>query len=100
MSEYGGLEPDLRPGNASRFRQICAIIYKNFLVQTRSRWRCFGGIGSLCIDILFPVAFIAMMSVARRIPESDSRPLLAIKHPIRDVSWGRKYHGACQSVCA
>eukprot|EP00892_Ulva_mutabilis_P002745 jgi/Ulvmu1/12471/UM009_0123.1 len=92
MSEYGGLEQDLRPGNASRFRQICAIIYKNFLVQTRSRWRCCGGIGALCVDIFFPVAFIAMMSIARRFPEGDTPPQVNRQYPLRDADWGQKYH--------
>jgi hypothetical protein len=101
MSQMGSLDGE-RIAQPSRLRQFLAIMYKNVIVQIRSRHEIcgirLGGVASVVLDICIPVIFIAVMGALKGIPEVDTYPLLFKEIPLRDADWEFPHFGATSGL--
>jgi hypothetical protein len=92
MSDTLEVGDELAIGPPSRLRQFSAIMYKNMLLQMRSRFSFFGirlgGVATVLLDISIPVLFIAAMCLVTEIPDVDTSPMVFKEDALRDAQWG------------
>lgn len=96
MLSDAGLGCD-RP-QVSRTRQFGAIMYKNLLLQFRSRKVVLGfrlgGAAGVLFEVLIPVLFISAMCLLQRFPKLTYPPLVFKAYDLHDSQWSRQYTGA------
>jgi hypothetical protein len=85
------------PGATSAVRQFRALMYKNFLVQVRSRLSVFGfrlgGVATVLFEVLVPVLFIGAMCLVARLPATHIPPMVFKSWPLSDPAWAGKQKG-------
>lgn len=90
-----GLPPAAPP---SQWQQFKAVVYKNMLLQLRSRTvLCgvrLGGIASVAFEVLLPVLFIAVMCLVKRWPTVPGQPQVFREWLLADDGWARIAEGA------
>lgn len=97
MSHVGSLSLDEAPRLPSRTRQFLAIMLKNVLLQIRSKKVCgirCSGFFAVVMDMLVPVAFIAVMCLVRELKDVDTKPRLFKEIPLRSTDWEFPHIGA------
>lgn len=102
MSEFtdaSGDGPGLTPSPPSRLRQFQAIMYKNMLLQLRSRFVfCglrLGGAATVAFEVLLPVLFIGAMCIVTQLPRVPYPPLVFREWALSDTGWSGHVKGAC-----
>jgi hypothetical protein len=75
-------------------------MYKNFLVQIRSRRSIFGvrlgGIATVTFEVLVPVLFIGAMCLVVQLPTTRIPAMVFKSWPISDSLWAGKQEGALE----
>jgi hypothetical protein len=98
FTEASGDGPGLTPSPPSRLRQFQAIMYKNFLLQLRSRFVfCglrIGGTATVAFEVLLPVLFIGAMSIVTQLPRVPYPPLVFREWALSDTGWSGHVKGA------
>jgi hypothetical protein len=86
----------------TRMRQFSAIMYKNILLQFRSR-KVFlgcrlGGVAAVLFEVLIPVLFISAMCLMQRFPQLTYPPLVFKAYDLHDSQWAHTYKGALPTM--
>ena len=90
---------DSRSSHApSLWQQLRAVIYKNALLQLRSRTvLCgfrLGGLASVAFEVLLPVLFIGAMCLVTRLPTITTPAQVHRAWLLQDATWARHKRGA------
>ena len=79
-----------RGNQASRWRQFCAVLRKNYLLQTRSRRLCWGAAGwaGLLVEVSVPVLFFLLMWLPKYFFNAQTVPLRVYDQcPLESTCW-------------
>jgi hypothetical protein len=100
MSEFATSDMGVpaSPRRPSAFGQFRALLYKNMLLQLRSRsMLCglrLGGAASVAFEVLLPVLFIGAMCLVTRLPTVHFPATVHREWMLQDSGWASHAHGA------
>lgn len=99
-----GEDDGLAPPPPSQWRQFQAILYKNALLQIRSRFVIcgfrLGGAATVAFEVLLPVLFIAAMCLVTQLPKIPFPAMVYRSWLLSDSGWSGDRAGAKQAVTA